>query len=76
MLGYFVKPEVWVPLVLPVVEKHQHYGSILALTNLVRGSECRRMEVHLPDICRTVRLPDVCTTRQVRKRITSGQNEG
>lgn len=65
LLGYFVRPDVWVPIVLPVVKKHQHLGSILALANLIKGSELSKVEEFLPQICEVMSDPDVCTSGQV-----------
>ncbi|XP_067946084.1 dynein axonemal assembly factor 5-like isoform X2 [Watersipora subatra] len=65
MLGYFVKPEVWLPIVSSAVEKYQHFGSLLAIANLIKGSERSFIAPHILRICEMMSQPYVCTSRQV-----------
>lgn len=65
MLGYFVKPDVWLPIVSSAVQKYQHFGSILAMANLIKGSDPSIIKGHLGSICEMMSNADVCTTRQV-----------
>lgn len=65
LLGYFVKPDVWLPIVSSAVQKYQHFGSILALANLIKGSAKSAVSDHLSDICMMMSEADICTSRQV-----------
>ena len=65
MLGYFVRADVWAPIVLSAIQKYQHFGSILALANLIKGSEKEKILEHLSQICEVMSDPDVCSSRHV-----------
>lgn len=65
MLGYFVRPDVWMPIILSAVQKYQHFGSVLALSNLIKGSEKDKVIEYLGQICEVMSNPDVCSSRQV-----------
>lgn len=60
-----MNPDVWVPIVLPSVQKGQHVGPILALAQLIKGSSKERLEEHLPQICLIMSDPDTCASSQV-----------
>ncbi|KAF6025020.1 HEATR2 [Bugula neritina] len=63
LLGYFISPDVWVPVVTSTIKKYQHFGSILALANLIKGSEECKLRDFLPSICSLMSSADVCTSR-------------
>ncbi|XP_070187800.1 dynein axonemal assembly factor 5-like isoform X2 [Littorina saxatilis] len=64
LIGYFVKPEVWVKLTLIGLRASQSHGNVLVMAAIIRGSQASQMLPYVSDICAAVSNPDICHTIQ------------
>ena len=65
LIGYFVKPEIWVKLALTGLRLSQSHGNVLVLAAVIRGSQAAQLLPYVTDICDAITNPDICHTVQV-----------
>ena len=65
LIGYFVKPEIWVKLALTGLRLSQSHGNVLVLAAVIWGSQAAQLLPYVADICDAITNPDICHTVQV-----------
>ncbi|XP_076458968.1 dynein axonemal assembly factor 5-like [Babylonia areolata] len=69
LIGYFVKPEVWVKLTLTSLRASQSHCTVLVMAAIIRGSQTSLLMPHVSDICEVLTSPDICHTVQSQMHI-------
>ncbi|XP_063717180.1 dynein axonemal assembly factor 5-like [Symsagittifera roscoffensis] len=64
MIGYFVNPESWCKILLPVVKAGQNHAGLIILANIIRGSQPDILKHYLEDVVSTCASDDVCRCYQ------------
>ena len=72
LVGYFVKPDVWVKPVLTGLTVSLSHGNILVLANIIRGSQPSLLQPHISVIFNAMENPDVCHTAKVGSPVDGG----
>ena len=65
LVGWFVRADVWSPMVLERVTTSQSAASLALLAAVVRGSESSQLSTHLADIVAVIAHPGVCHSADV-----------
>ena len=76
LIGYFVKPEIWVKLALTGLRLSQSHGNVLVLAAVIRGSQAAQLLPYVMDICDAITNPDICHTVQVATLCVCGEGGG
>ncbi|KAL8584267.1 hypothetical protein ACOMHN_034952 [Nucella lapillus] len=64
LIGYFVKPEVWVKLALNGLRASQSHGNVLVIAAIIRGCQASLLMPYVSGICQAITSPDICHTVQ------------
>nr|XP_023027609.1 dynein assembly factor 5, axonemal [Leptinotarsa decemlineata] len=72
LLGYFVRYNVWSDLIIPVIEDGAHYGHLIVLSGLVKGSPKEYIADCVEDISRVLAEDSICNSRKVLKIVYFG----
>ncbi len=60
LIGCFVGPDTWCPMVIHAIEAAQSHGSLMVLSGIIRGSPTNKLNPVLTDVTKTLADPKVC----------------
>ncbi|XP_023244621.1 dynein assembly factor 5, axonemal-like [Centruroides sculpturatus] len=69
LLGYFVKPNDWIKILLPTITSLPSAGNLLILSCLIKRSQKKLLESELDKVCNALAQSDVCRSFQVQEQL-------
>ena len=67
LVGFFVNPESWCQILLPIIKSAQSHAGLFILANIVRGSQPDILKHYVDQIIETVSNDDVCRSYQHKR---------
>ncbi|XP_075244833.1 dynein axonemal assembly factor 5-like [Convolutriloba macropyga] len=74
LIGYFVNPESWCEILLPIIKSAQSNAGLFILGNIVKGSQPDILKHYLGDVFAAIASDDVCRCYQQSKYLQSLQS--
>ena len=67
LIGFFVNPESWCEILLPIIKSAQSHSGLFILANIVKGSQPHILKHYVDQIVETVSSDDVCRSYQHKR---------